>query len=68
MVTRPIGISAFRFTILSSLRAKQLIAGCIARCPGEHRATTMAQMEVAAGFVLDGDAPLAAAPDDAAAE
>lgn len=65
MVTRPTDIGAFRFTILSSLRAKQLIAGCIARCPGDYRATTMAQMEVASGRVLDGDGLIA--PDDVSA-
>jgi DNA-directed RNA polymerase subunit K/omega len=51
MVNRPSHINAYEFAVLSSLRAQQLIAGCVPRVAGTHTAPTMAQMEVAAGYV-----------------
>jgi DNA-directed RNA polymerase subunit K/omega len=61
MVIRPPHINAYEFVVVSSLRAKQLLAGCIARMSGAHNAATMAQMEVAAGHVVrtndEGDSP-----------
>ena len=51
MVNRPANMKAYEFVVLSSLRAQQLLAGCIPRLEGDHRAPTMAQMEVAGGYV-----------------
>jgi DNA-directed RNA polymerase subunit K/omega len=51
MVSRPAGANAFEFVIVASLRAKQLMNGCVPRSAGHHKLTTMAQMEVAGGFV-----------------
>ena len=51
MTIRPAHVNAYEFVVVSSLRAQQLLAGCTARLPGAHSATTMAQMEVAAGCV-----------------
>lgn len=51
MVIRPPHLTAYEFVVVSALRAQQLIAGCAPRLPGEHGATTMAQMEVAHGHV-----------------
>jgi hypothetical protein len=51
MVSRPVHISAYEFVVLSTLRAKQLLAGCVPRVEGDHSASTMAQMEVAGGHV-----------------
>lgn len=44
--------NACEFAVVSALRAHQLMAGCVPRLGGDHKATTMAQMEVAAGKVL----------------
>jgi len=38
--------------VVSSLRAKQLLAGCTAHVDGEHTAAVKAQMEVAGGHVV----------------
>lgn len=51
MVSRPVGTNAYEFVIVSALRTHQLMAGCLPRVHGEHKATTIAQMEVAAGQV-----------------
>jgi DNA-directed RNA polymerase subunit K/omega len=51
MVARPIHMNPYEFVAVASLRAQQLLAGCTPRLDGEHSATTMAQMEVAAGRV-----------------
>ena len=51
MVSRPARIEAFEFVVVSVLRAQQLMRGCIPRLEGEHKAITMAQMEVSAGKV-----------------
>jgi DNA-directed RNA polymerase subunit K/omega len=70
MVHRSMVCNSFEFVAIASLRAHQLRRGCIPRVPGEHKATTLAQMEVAAGKIsrlvreIPG-APLAA-PADAA--
>jgi DNA-directed RNA polymerase subunit K/omega len=52
MVTRPLHLKAYEFTTVCALRAKQLVAGCTPRLTGKHSASTMAQMEVAAGCVV----------------
>ena len=51
MVTRPYQMEAFEFVVVSVLRTQQLMKGCIPHLDGEHKATTMAQMEVSAGKV-----------------
>lgn len=59
MTIRPAHLNAYEFVVISALRAQQLLAGCTPRLPGTHRATTMAQMEVAGGCVAraKADAP-----------
>ena len=52
MTIRPSHVNAYEFAVVSALRAQQLLAGCTPRLPGTHRATTMAQMEVAGGCVV----------------
>jgi len=51
VVSRPSRIEAFEFVVVSVLRAQQLMKGCIPRLDGEHKAITMAQMEVSAGKI-----------------
>jgi DNA-directed RNA polymerase subunit K/omega len=51
VVSRPTRIEAFEFVVVSVLRAQQLMKGCLPRIDGEHKAITMAQMEVSAGKV-----------------
>ena len=51
MIGRPFDSNAYEFVTIASQRAHQLMAGCIPLLTGEHKATTMAQMEVAAGKV-----------------
>jgi len=44
----------YEFAVLSALRAHQLMDGCTPRVSGDradHKLTTMAQLEVAAGLV-----------------
>jgi DNA-directed RNA polymerase subunit K/omega len=59
MVIRPTHLNAYEFVVISSLRAQQLLAGSVPRMPGQHGAATMAQMEVADGYVTN-DATLTA--------
>lgn len=48
MVQRPSSLGGIEFAVLSSLRAAQLVRGCIPQVdPGTHKKTTTAQMEVA---------------------
>lgn len=51
MIQRPVGFSAFEFSVLSGLRAAQLMRGCLPRVEGIHKNTTIAQLEVASGKV-----------------
>ena len=51
MIQRPPGVGAFEFVILSTLRAAQLMRGCTPRVTGTHKATVIAQCEVAEGKV-----------------
>ena len=51
MVNRPADLNRYEFIAVCALRAQQLLAGCTPRVDGDHRATTMAQMEVVAGRV-----------------
>ena len=52
MVNRPREMEAFEYVVVSVLRAQQLMKGCIPHLDGQHRATTMAQMEVSAGKIF----------------
>ena len=49
MIQRPPGVGAFQFVILATLRAAQLMRGCTPRVDGTHKATIIAQWEVAEG-------------------
>jgi len=51
LVTRSSESNAFEFIILATLRAQQLMRGCVARVPPGLKATTTAQLEVVAGKV-----------------
>jgi hypothetical protein len=44
-------MGAFHFSVLSNLRATQLLRGCTPRVAGIHKVTTMAQLEVSGGHV-----------------
>jgi len=50
MINEPMG--KFEFARLSSLRAAQLMRGCVARVPAQHKRTTTAQHEIRAGKVV----------------
>lgn len=52
MVARPTHLNAYEFVAVAALRAHQLMDGCVPLLSGDHKPTTMAQMEVAAGKVL----------------
>ena len=52
MVERPAQWNAYEYVVVASLRAHQLMGGCLPRLAGTHKATTMAQMEVSAGKVV----------------
>ena len=54
MVHRPADVGAFEFVVLASLRAAQLLRGCIPTIdPGDHRPAVTAQLEVAGGHVVN---------------
>jgi hypothetical protein len=61
MVNRPVHMNAYEFVVLSSLRAQQLLSGCLPRLEGDHSAATMAQMEVAGGRVARDEVATSAA-------
>jgi hypothetical protein len=52
-VQRPPSMGAFQFVVLATLRAAQLIRGCRPRVKGTHKATVLAQFEVAEGIIVD---------------
>jgi len=62
MISRPPHLNAYEFAVVAALRAQQLMTGCTPRLSGEHGATTMAQMEVAAGCVTRCDEDVLATP------
>jgi len=66
MISRPPHLNAYEFAVVAALRAQQLMAGCTPRLCGEHGATTMAQMEVAAGCIARSDGDVLATPLDVA--
>jgi DNA-directed RNA polymerase subunit K/omega len=51
MVHRPADVNAFEFVIVSSLRAAQLMRGCVPRVPAGDKRIVIAQREVAQGLV-----------------
>ena len=51
MINRAATSNAFEFVKIAALRAQQLQRGCIHRVPGNHKNTTIAQMEIVAGLV-----------------
>jgi hypothetical protein len=63
VIRPPDGMSAYMFAVVASLRAAQLMRGCLPRvAPGSHRATVVAQLEVAQGYsnavpTADADVP-----------
>jgi DNA-directed RNA polymerase subunit K/omega len=66
MVTRPFRMEAFEYVVIATLRAQQLMKGCVPHLEGVHKATTMAQMEVSAGKIVRA-IPDAAQGDETAA-
>ncbi len=66
MIQRPPGMGAFQFVVLATLRAAQLMRGCIPRVDGIHKSTVVAQMEVSAGKVTQASA--APAPSEVIGE
>ena len=55
MVRRPAHLNAYEFVTIAALRAQQLMMGCVPRVEGDHKATTIAQMEVSQGRVTRAD-------------
>ena len=55
MVRRPSHLNAYEFVTIAALRAQQLMMGCVPRVEGDHKATTLAQMEVSQGRVTRTD-------------
>ena len=53
MINRSATSNAFEFVSIAVLRTQQLVRGCIPRVAGagEHKKTTLAQMEIVAGKV-----------------
>jgi DNA-directed RNA polymerase subunit K/omega len=51
VVRRPIGMNPFEFSVVSSLRAAQLLRGCIPLVDGPQKMIMTAQLEVAAGKI-----------------
>jgi DNA-directed RNA polymerase subunit K/omega len=51
MVTRPPSFNAYEFVVVAALRSHQLMSGCVPQIEGDHKATTMAQLEVASGRI-----------------
>jgi hypothetical protein len=52
VIQRPPDVGAFHFVTLATLRAAQLMRGCRPRVDGVHKATVIAQAEVAQGLVM----------------
>jgi DNA-directed RNA polymerase subunit K/omega len=65
MIERPPEIGAFHFVVLATLRAKQLMRGCVPRVSGSHKKTTLAKIEVAGGQI-SGELDAASAAADPA--
>jgi len=52
MVRRPVELNAFEFAVVSSLRAAQLMRGCVPRVASGQKIIMTAQLEVAGGKVV----------------
>lgn len=52
MVNRPQETNSFEFIAIATLRAGQLMRGCVPRVPPGHKSTTTAQLEIIAGKIL----------------
>ena len=52
MVRRPETLNPFEFAVVSSLRAAQLMRGCVPRVASGQKIIMTAQLEVAAGKVV----------------
>ncbi|MGH9163178.1 MAG: hypothetical protein ACRD2X_24720 [Vicinamibacteraceae bacterium] len=52
MIDRDCLPNAFEFVVLSGLRVRQLIQGCVPRVAGEHKLIVTAQHEVLSGKVV----------------
>jgi DNA-directed RNA polymerase subunit K/omega len=61
VIRPPLETGRFEFVVLAALRAAQLLRGCPPRIEVEHKATTIAQLEISSGVV----ARLEAVPDQA---
>jgi hypothetical protein len=59
VIHRPTHIGAFQFVVVASLRAAQLMRGCLPKVDGLHKITITAQLEVSEGRVAAVDVPLA---------
>jgi hypothetical protein len=62
VIRRPMGMGAFQFVVLASLRTSQLARGCPPRVDGVHRNAVVAQLEVSQGKVVQAAAPPVAGP------
>jgi DNA-directed RNA polymerase subunit K/omega len=51
VINRSATSNAFEFVSIAVLRTQQLVRGCIPRVAGDHKKTTLAQMEIVAGKV-----------------
>ncbi|MDE3154317.1 MAG: DNA-directed RNA polymerase subunit omega [Acidobacteriota bacterium] len=62
MIHRPAGMGQFQFATLANLRAAQLLRGCRPKVEvdGSHKATVIAQMEVAQGMITQSTLPAVA--------
>lgn len=60
MIERPAGMGRFHFVAIVRLRAAQLMRGCqpTVELNGAHKATVIAQMEVAQGKIVELDEPV----------
>ncbi len=57
MIQRPVEMNGFMFSVLSSLRAAQLMRGCLPRVTTIQKPVMTAQLEVAQGKVAMEVAP-----------
>jgi DNA-directed RNA polymerase subunit K/omega len=57
-MNQPSDMGKFQFVVLSSLRAAQLLRGCLPRIDGGHKTTVTAQLEISLGKVKQDLAPV----------
>jgi DNA-directed RNA polymerase omega subunit len=69
MIHRSPFSNSFEFVVIAAKRTQQLQRGCVQRVAGQHKYTTLAQMEIVAGKVariaavvesIEADAPVIA--------